>query len=539
MSIDEINTSFFLDAKYGCSSFLDISSDYDQFINMSAYKTSDEVKQIQKELSILSGTHLLFGLHVSEYPDNYAFELTSRLLPLYGLNPNLTKLIQQSDEQSPRHCGLIVPYSQLSAPGNGLMYSMNKHTMPVVDLDFTENQTAAISLSNKIIVINMQSGNTAVDLNLPKLNEPYLNSTTIPKMSLQDNEENLDGNQSDSSNDSNDNDEEKFRNYLFFVNSMHHVYLLSTHGDIKFHRTSDKGFCNVEVMNRRIGLCLLVEQQGHSIECWNVGQNKLIANIDLTFNIPIKQVFCSQMKKTLITVVLNNGMIVFYTFENSKFIHRGTIDVGKHLHLVLIDEDKLICTFDSTIPIDFVHIDLNRLDETEQILSEKDLMKTVITFNPSITPKPFERLVLPDEKAKSDGQSMKIFFMILTKDSLYIIHICRKNNISYIRIPGQHDLVSIHANRPRIVFTGQRGTVNIFKWKCSEGEDNDRTDTCDIYHTYQLFTSIDISSARVLTIRPSSDSGKKNFIDVLSKRNVYFRRIISLFNGKWNDQCIS
>ena len=503
---------------------------------MSAYKTSTEVQAIQKELSIFSATNLLFGLHLNEYPDNYAFELTSRLLPLYGLQTHTTKLIQQADEQSPRHCALIVPYSQLSPPGNGLLYSMNKHTKPVVDLDFTENQSAAISLSNKIIVIDMHTGNTAVDLNLPKLNEQYLNSTTIPKMSLQQNEEDLDGNESDSSNNSDDKDEDqrKFKNYLFFVNSMHHVYLISTHGDVKFHRTSDKGFCTVEVMNRRIGLCLLVEQQGQSVECWNVGQNKLIATIDLSLNIPIKQVFCSQMKKPLITIVLNNGMILFYTFENSKFVHRGTMDAGKHLDLVLVDQDKLICTFDSTIPIDFIHMDLNQLDESEQVLSDKDLVKTVIAFNPPITPKPIERLVLPDEKSKTQDQSVKIFFMVLTKESLYLIHICRKNNISYVRIPGRYDLVSTHASRPHLIFTAQRGTVNIFKWRCYEGEDNDRTDTCDVYHRYQVFTSIDISSSSVLTIRPAGESGKRKYSSSFVESNRYSSGFIYLFNGKWS-----
>ena len=159
---------------------------------LSSYKSSDEVQSNSKRNFIFSAmTYLLFGHLLNEYPDNYAFELTSRLITLYGLKPNITNLIKQCDEQSPRHCAFIVPYCQLQPPGNGLIYSMNKHTMPVVDLDFTNDQTAAISLSNKIIVINMRSGNTAIDLKLPKLNESYLNSTTLPNMIIHHTDQNI------------------------------------------------------------------------------------------------------------------------------------------------------------------------------------------------------------------------------------------------------------------------------------------------------------------------------------------------------------
>lgn len=505
--------SYSLDAKFGCSSFLDITGDFDQFINVSSYKSSSETTEIQKELSILNVTNLVVGLLLNEYPDNYAFEMTSRLLLLYGFKPQITKLIQQCDEQCPKHCALIVPYSQLQPPGNGLVYSMNKHTMPVVDLDFTVNQSAAISLSNKIIVINMRSGNTAVDLNLPKIDESYLNCTTLPKINHQLTEEDLDGFDSDGSYDSNSSKEEKFQKYLFFVNSFHHVYLVSSHGEIKFHRTSDKGYCNVQVMIRRAGLCLLVEKNGLAVECWNVVENKLVSTIDLSMYSPIKQVFASQMEGALITVVLIDGRILFYKFNGSKFVYRGMMNAGKHFDLVMVDQDQLICTFDSTIPIDFVHVALRPLIETHEILADKDMRKTLISFNPSINPKPIERIILPDDKDQADNTStFKILFMALTKESLYIIHTCRQNNISYVRIPGQYDVVSAHIQRIHMIFTAQGGIVNIFKWKCCEGEDNHRTDTCDVYHSYQLYLSIDISSSPVLTIRPSTESGEEKFV---------------------------
>ena len=508
----------YLDAKYSCSSFLDIQNDLSQFENISSYKASTEVVEAQKEIKMLSMTNLLFGLLLNEYPDNYAFELTSRLLTLYGYKTNITNLIKQCDQQSPRHCALTVPYAQIQPPGNGLLYSMNKHTMPVVDLDFTNNQTAAISLSNKIIVINMQSGNTAVDLKLPKLDEPYLNSTTLPKMIIHSTKEDINNNKSDnpsdSSGDENTDEASKFKNYLFFVNSLHHVYLISTHGDIKFQQTSEKGYLTVEVINRKSGLCLLVEKNSNSVQCWLVGDNKLFSKIDLLTQIPIKIVLYSQLNPLLITIVLYDGTILFYILNKSIFIHRGTINAGKHLNLVIADKDKLICTFNSTVPIDFVHIDLQQIIQTDQILSDNDIVKTLIAFKPSISPKPIERIILPEDKQQVKDKSMIIFYMALTKESLYIVHVCSKKDISYIRILGQYDVVSIHAQHPRTVYTARGGIVNIFKWECAEGEN----DQCDIYHRYQLFVSIDISSSPVLTIKPASDSGKN--ISLLKKKTI-------------------
>ncbi|CAF3642827.1 unnamed protein product [Rotaria sordida] len=497
----------FMHAKFSCSSFMDIQNDIDQFESVSSYKSSDEVRMSQKELSILRMTYLLFGLLLNEYPDNFAFELTSRLVTLYGLKTYITNLLKQCDEQSPRHCALIVPYCQVQPPGNGLIYSMNKHTMPVVDLDFANNQMAAISLSNKIIVINMRTGNTAVDIKLPKLNEPYLNSTTLPKMIIRhtkENNTNYDSDSSDSS-DSDENDEEKLKQYVFFVNSFHHVYLVSSHGDIKFQRTSTKGYSTVDILNNKRGLCILVEQNSNTVECWSLGENKLFFKIVLSLPSSIKTVLHSKLSSLLISIILYDGTILFYTLNDSTFIHRGTINAGKHLDLVIVDNDKLICTFDSTIPIDFAHIDLNSIINTEKILSDKEIIKTLIAFNPPINPKPIERIVLPDDKEDASSDSMKIYFMVLTKECLCVVHTCMKQDISYVRIPGQCDVVSVHAKRPHFIYTARGGIINMYKWKCTEGEDN-KHGKCNFYHEHQLYVSIDISSSSVLTIKPSGDS---------------------------------
>ena len=506
---------FFLDGKFSCSPFIDIQHDIDEFESMSSYKSSSKVAEIQKELSILKMTYLLFGLLLNEYPTNYAFELTSRLVILFGIKPEITKLIQQCDEQSPRHCALIVPYYQIQPPGNGLIYSMNKHTMPVVDLDFTKNQMTAISLSDKIIVINMSTGNTALNVKLPKLDEPYLNSTTLPKMIMHyatNNNENNDmesdiTSDSGDSDDDDDDDEEKFKQYMFLVNSRHHVYLISSCGDITFQKTSTKGYLTVEVFHSKLCLCILVEQNSNSVECWNIVQNKLFSKINVSPTAFIKTVLLSKLSSEIvITIVLYDGTIFLHVLNGSTFVHRGTINAGNRLDLVVVDQDKLICTFDSTVSIDFAHIDLNVINEKEQMLFDKDFTKALISFDPPISPKPLQRIILPDDKDVS-GKELNIFFMVLTKECLYLVHVCQRKEISYASIPGQFDVVSAHAQNVNFVYAARGGIINMYKWKCSEGEDDEHVKFAT-YHRIQLFVSIDISSSPVLTIKPSGDSGK-------------------------------
>ena len=131
------------------------------------------------------------------------------------------------------------------------------------------------------------------------------------------------------------------------------------------------------------------------------------------------------------------------------------------------------------------------------------MVKGLIAFDPPMGPKPIERIVLPDGKENTSNAAVRIFFMALTKECLYIVHICRKDSTSYVRIPGQYDVVSIHVKRPHFLFTARRGIVNMFKWQCIQGED----DECKIYHKYQLYVSIDISSSSILTLKPASESG--------------------------------
>mgnify|MGYP002384856877 FL=1 len=481
-------------------------NDLTAFTNMSTYRLASKETQTQVEIKIFMKTFLLCGVLLCEHTDNYAFEITSRLLPLYGFKSHTTDLIDQCDEQGPQHCALIVPYNEMSPPGDGLIFSMHKHTLPVVDLDLTKSQNIAISLSDKIIITNMQTVETATDIKLPKINEPYLNCTTLPRMLsyfIKKDDE--------SSSDDESEAEKAYQHYAFLVNSLHHVYLVTGQEDIRLHRTSEKGFLTAEVIDKLTGLSVFVENNSKTIEFWNLGQNKLHSKIDVNVNAYVKRILLAEISPTILIAILTDGTMLFYVFTTGTFIHRGTFNAGKHLGLVVADFNQLICTFDSTTPVDFVHIDLNPFCTTEKVLLDNDIVKTVIAFDPPITPKPIQQIVFPDGKVTLQSKKMKIFFLATTKEALYVVHVCCKQNISYVCIPGRYDVLSLHYAHLDFILATQRGILNAFQWKCLDGEDNNH-DQCTVSHKHRLFVSFDISSSSILTLRPSPDSGKQIFL---------------------------
>jgi hypothetical protein len=449
--------------------------------------------------------YLIIGVQTQLYPENYPFEISSRLLNLFGIKPHITNLIKQLDEQSIRYCSLIVPYYQLQAPGSGLIYSMNRHTAPVkIDMDFTDDQMTLISLSDRIIVIDMHETKTLLDLNLPTLNEPYLNSTTLPEVLYT--YENDEVKNESSSSDTND----QYKNYLFLVNSLHHIYLVSAHENIKFERSSNVGYLTVEILHKKRALCVIAELNGNYVECWNVVTNRLVDRINFPKS-TIKNVLCVETY-SMIVIVLQDGTIHFYSitdWKKSLFVHRGTVHAGPHLDLVVLDEEMLITTFDATIAIDFAVIGLKQFYDSEQILSDNQVPKTLIVFDPPIGPKPIKSIILPDKEGmnKSEKHSNFPLFMSKTNDRLFVVHNCNKKDISYVCINGRFDVVSTHAKNPHVVYTARGGIIQPHKWTCCESKDDDDDDKKN-NHKYQLYISIDISGSPITSIKASAENGK-------------------------------
>lgn len=442
----------------------------------------------------------MIGVQLQLYPDNFTFEVSSRLLSLFDHKPFITNLIKQMDEQSVQYCALIVAYCQLQPPGNGMLYSMNRHTSSIVDFDFTEDQNKAITLSDRIIVIDLAQVTTPLDINLPALTEPYLNSTTLPNAQVFD--EKIEVEHTQSSNDENDD----FKQYLFLVNSLHHIYLVSANENIKFQHSSKNGYLTVEMLDKKRGLCVIAERNTNYVECWNVVKNQLFQKIDFPTT-KAKYILCASFY-SMIIIVLEDGLIQFYSitdWTNPSFIYRGSIQAGINLDLVAIAAGTLILTFNKDIPIDFAIIDLEQYRGTKTVLLDQQVLKTLIAFNQPIEPKPIKSIILPDtEGMKLDEIRSKFpFFMTKTKDATFIVHKCNEKHISYIRINGRFDIVSMHAQNSRTVYTSRGGIVEVHTWVCNQSKSSAK-----INHRYQLYVSIDISASPVTSIRSKAGSGK-------------------------------
>jgi hypothetical protein len=484
-----------------------------KFIQLSSYSLSEEVCETKGEIDIFYMTYVISGIKLHECPNNYAFEISARLLMLYGLKPHLTRLLKQFDEESIHHCALIVPYAQLPPPATGLLFSTHLHTKPIVEIDFTDNNMTAISLSDKIVVFDIGQLKTVLNVNLPPLNEPYLNSTTFTGLAIEDERTQTSSTPSDGG------DPTRFQRYSFLVNSLHHIYLISAQEKIKFERSSKVGFLAVEVLLVNRGLAIIAEVNGHSIECWDVLNNRLFDCIQFTSS-AIETVQCVDTYDMIITK-LKDGTVSFHSIiagNASSFVHRASIKSDIRLDSIIPVGHFLLCTFDAKSACCFALIDIKSFNRRDQALCDDEILKTLITFDPSIASKPIQRIIIPDQSwvVKDDAHIDFPLFIAKTNDSLYVVHQCKNKNISYVQIAGQYDVVCIHPREQKVIYTSHRSVIHVHKWACVLNEIENSTDASACRHKCQLYVSIDIGSAHVTAFASSVDHGKISSILITS-----------------------
>ncbi|CAF1234877.1 unnamed protein product [Adineta steineri] len=482
-------------AKIICSSFDDITEDLRIIQELSTYGLAKEITEIKNEIDIHSMVYMLTGSLLEKYPENYSFEITSRLLRLFGVKSYITHLIKQLDEFSINYCSLIVPYCQIEPPGGGLLHTIHRHTSSITSFKFTEDLSTNISLSDKIVVIDLEHNKTVLDINLPKLNQSYLNCITLTNPDFIT-------------------ENDKFKNLLFFINSSNNIYLISANEDIKFNKSSQIGYVGVEVFDTNHILCIIAEINGNYIECWDIFKNELFQRIEFpsSSSSTIKYVFCINVYSMIITV-FHNGNIYFHSIMDdsiqSNFIHRGSIELSNHLDLVTLDKEILICTFDSSIPIDFAFINLNQFKRKQEFLNNNQILKILIKFDYPLELKPIKKIILPYKNE-------------ILKRWLHIIHLCRMETISYTSIKGQFDTAAMHVNNLNLIYTARGGIIEVYIWKCLY-----RRHENDVLHKCQLYVSIDVSSSPITTIFPAPSYGiRVLFFCSLQNGTIH------LYNGK-------
>ena len=484
-----------------------------KFTQASSYGLPQEVYETKSEIDIFYMAYVISGIKLHEFPNNYAFEISARLLMLYGLKPHITRLLKQFDEESIHHCALIVPYAQLPPPATGILLSIHLHTQPIVEIDFTDNNMTAISLSDKIVVFDIGKVKTVLNVNLPAWNEPYLNSTTFTGSTIEDE-------RSQTSSISSDGDDPtRFQRYSFLVNSRHHVYLISAQEKIKFERSSKVGFLAVEVLCMNRGLAIIAEVNGYSIECWDLLHNRLLDRIQFSSS-AIQSVQCISTYDMVITK-LEDGTIAFHSIAAGNprsFVHRASIKSDTRLDSIVPVGHFLLCTFDATSACCFALIDVKSFNRRDQALCDDEILKTLITFDPPIASKPIQHIIIPDPSwvVKDDAHTDFPLFIAKTNDSLYVVHQCKNKNISYVQIAGHYDVVCIHPREQKVIYTSRRSVIHVHKWVCVLNETENSGDASACLHKYQLNVSIDIGSAHVTAFASSVDHGKISSILIIS-----------------------
>ena len=484
-------------------------SELAKFKQTSSYKLPPEILETKKEIDIFSSFYLISGIQLSEHPDNYAFEVSARLLNLFGIKPHITKLIKQFDEQSIQHCALVSPYAQLPPPGSGLLFSMRAHTKSVVEIDFTDDNMTAITLSDRIVVFDMQELQTLLNVNLPQLDEPYLNSTALPNLG-----DYLDDTQKKEKGSSDDTDATRFKRYSFLVHSLHHIYLISAQEKIKFERSSEAGFSTVELFHGKRGLAVIAEMNGSSIDCWDLLHNRLFDRIHFPSS-AVQTVHCIGAHRMIIAK-LYDGTIHCYSlvdWDAPGFVHRITLRADARLDSLTPIGSLLLCTFDHTSAARFALINIPSLDLVSSGLGDQDILKVVLTFDPPLTSKAIERIIVPPPASDKGGGNQFEFpiFIAKTSNALYVVHQCKNQSISYVKIDGEYDSVTIHQLKKGFIYTSRGGIVEVHKWRCSEaGGDRTASGSHHCLHKYQLVVSIDTSSTAVTSIFPCESAGENS-----------------------------
>lgn len=178
----------FLHAKFVCESINEIINDLEAIVdNEYAFVNDNKNRSLLLQLKYLSKCLKLCGWSINENPDSLAYELTSRLLNLYGSFEYITSFIDQCDI-SVSNCSLVCPYLQNQMPGGYLINSMAKQTEKIIEIFALGNLYMVVSERKISLILSGQFSNFLFDVNIPKINENnkeikvyFFNKTLFPK----------------------------------------------------------------------------------------------------------------------------------------------------------------------------------------------------------------------------------------------------------------------------------------------------------------------------------------------------------------------
>jgi hypothetical protein len=160
----------FLHGLFVCCNYTEVLDQLRKFTELSSYAMSNEAKDANSALKLLSLAFLQCGISVSDYPETLGVQLVSRLLIFQRHYRLIGNFIGECDKLAVRHCALVAPYQMYQPSGIGPLFTLEKHTKPIVQCIMGgDNDSFVFTLSDKIHVFNMTTLATMGDYKLPKL----------------------------------------------------------------------------------------------------------------------------------------------------------------------------------------------------------------------------------------------------------------------------------------------------------------------------------------------------------------------------------
>ena len=122
------------------------------------YRVCEHVKPYICTRNYNNRKHVL----VTHY-EHSGYQFAGRLLPYYGSHPRVTELIDGIEGEG-RHCSALVsPHPTLATPGGTLRHSITRHSQPVTACVWTYREYWLISLSDRLVVVDMNKLGVLVD----------------------------------------------------------------------------------------------------------------------------------------------------------------------------------------------------------------------------------------------------------------------------------------------------------------------------------------------------------------------------------------
>lgn len=148
----------FFSAMFSCLPIEDIMKSWDDINATSSYSMSREAQDAYNQIKILKRIFLQCSYAIKDRPGSAGIQLLSRILIFNKHFNYFTKLINEIDSKSHQNFSLVVPYQFLPPPGNELVFSYDKCTLPIRTCVIGgDNDSFVFSLSDKLRVFNMST----------------------------------------------------------------------------------------------------------------------------------------------------------------------------------------------------------------------------------------------------------------------------------------------------------------------------------------------------------------------------------------------